>query len=123
MVVKGGLIAWAQMGDANASIPTPQPVLARPMFGAAIAGRRCRWRSSRRPPWRTVWPIVSRVDPAACCRSANTRGRGKADLPENTATPAIEVDPATFAVRIDGELVVGPTRSSVLPLAQRYCLF
>ena len=53
---------------------------------------------------------------------ANTRARGKADLPENTATPHIEVDPSTFAVRIDGDLVT-PDPVSVLPLAQRYSLF
>ena len=53
---------------------------------------------------------------------ANTRRLTKADLPQNTATPSIEVDPSTFAVRIDGELVK-PDPVSVLPLAQRYCLF
>ncbi len=120
VVIKGGLAAWAQMGDANASIPTPQPVRSRPMFGDSIAGALS-----------VAWVAPAALEDGLADRLritrpllavANTRGRGKADLPENTATPVIEVDPATFAVRIDGELVV-PDPVSVLPLAQRYCLF
>jgi urease subunit alpha len=120
VVIKGGLAAWAQMGDANASIPTPQPVLARPMFGAAIAAALS-----------VAWVAPAALEGGLADRLrltrpllpvANTRARGKADLPENTATPTIEVDPSTFAVRIDGELV-RPDPVSVLPLAQRYSLF
>ncbi|MDQ6615208.1 MAG: urease subunit alpha [Actinomycetota bacterium] len=120
VVVKGGLAAWAQMGDANASIPTPQPVRSRPMFADTIAGAVS-----------VAWVAPAALEDGLADRLrltrplmpvANTRARGKADLPENTATPTIEVDPATFAVRIDGALVQ-PDPVSVLPLAQRYSLF
>ncbi len=120
VVVKGGLTAWAQMGDANASIPTPQPMRARPMFGDSIAGALS-----------VAWVAPAALEDGLADRLhltrplvavANTRERGKADLPENTATPTIEVDPATFAVHIDGTLV-RPDPVSVLPLAQRYSLF
>jgi urease subunit alpha len=122
VVVKGGFIAWAQMGDANASIPTPQPVFARPMFGA-----------SPRAAASISLTFVSAValddgleDRLALSRrltaSADTRWRGKADLPENSAMPSIEVDPDTFAVRIDGELIEEQPASE-LPMAQRYFLF
>jgi urease subunit alpha len=121
LVLKGGMVAWAAMGDANASIPTPQPVRARPMFGATAA-------SALSLAWvapaaldagidervRVIRPLV----PVA----AGVRQRTKADLPENTALPLIEVDPATFTVRIDGEAVV-PDPVGVLPMAQRYALF
>ncbi|MFI5493779.1 urease subunit alpha [Actinoplanes sp. NPDC051859] len=122
LVLKGGMIAYAQMGDANASIPTPQPVLPRPMFGAY-----------------GVVPAVTSVAfvaPAAIdallgdrigvkrglVPVANTRSVGKADLPLNGALPRIEVEPDTFTVRIDGE-VVEPDPVTELPLAQRYHLF
>jgi urease subunit alpha len=121
-VVKGGVIAWAAMGDANASIPTPQPVLPRPMFGAA--------------PVTAAATSVHFVAPAAIddgladrlavdrrlVTTADVRARGKADMPENTATPRIEVDPDTFTVRIDGEVWVEQPAVS-LPMAQRYFLF
>ena len=120
VVVKGGLVAWAQMGDANASIPTPQPVMARPMFADTVAGAVS-----------VAWVAPAALEDGLADRLhltrplvpvLNSRQRGKADLPENTATPVIEVDPSTFAVRIDGALVE-PDPVSVLPLAQRYCLF
>jgi urease subunit alpha len=122
VVVKGGLIAWAQMGDANASIPTPQPVMARPMFGA-----------SPRAAAATSLTFVAAValqdglaQRLAMSRrlvaSADTRSRGKADLPENDAMPTITVDPDTFAVRIDGELIEEQPATE-LPMAQRYFLF
>jgi len=121
-VLKGGMIAWAAMGDANASIPTPQPVLPRPMFGAA--------------PGVAPTLSVAFVAPAALEAGLtdrlgvrrrlvplrNTRSVGKADLPENTALPRIEVHPDTFAVRVDGELIE-EAPASVLPMAQRYFLF
>jgi urease subunit alpha len=122
VVVKGGVIAWAQMGDANASIPTPQPVLMRPMFGA-----------SPRVAAATSLTFVapSALDDGLAERLAlsrrlvaceDTRRRGKADLPENDAMPSITVDADTFAVRIDGDLVVEQP-VAVLPMAQRYFLF
>jgi urease subunit alpha len=120
LVIKGGMIALAQMGDANASIPTPQPILPRPMFGAYGA-----------VPAATS---VSFVAPAALEAGleldvkrrlvpvADVRSRGKADLPNNGAMPRIEVDPDTFTVRVDGE-VVEPDPVTELPMAQRYFLF
>jgi urease subunit alpha len=122
LVVKGGAIAWAAMGDANASIPTPQPVLPRPMFGAYGA-----------VPAATSLAFVAPAaidallpDRLAVRRRfvpvAGVRGRGKADLPMNDALPRIEVEPDTFTVRIDGE-VVEPQPVAELPMAQRYFLF
>jgi urease subunit alpha len=122
MVVKGGMIAWAAMGDANASIPTPQPVLPRPMFGAAPAAAAA-----------TSVHFVSQqaVDDRLADRLAvnrrlvavkNVRGVGKAQMPLNDALPEIEVDPDTFTVRIDGE-VWEEDPAVELPMAQRYFLF
>ena len=122
VVVKGGMIAYAAMGDANASIPTPQPVLPRPMFGAyggatpatsvhfvapaAIEGGL----ADRLAVQRTLVPV------------GGTRSLRKTDLPRNDALPRIEVDPNTFAVTIDGELIT-PEPVAELPMAQRYFLF
>ncbi len=121
-VLKGGMIAWATMGDANASIPTPQPELPRPMFGAAPAVA----------PGRSVsWVAQAALDDGLPDRLrvgrelrpvADTRSRGKADLPLNDATPHIDIDPDTFAVRIDGELIT-EAPAEELPMAQRYFLF
>jgi urease subunit alpha len=122
VVVKGGMIAWGAMGDANASIPTPQPVRPRPMFGAAPAVAAAT---------SVAFVAQAAVDDGLADRIdvrrrlvpvADTRRRGKADLPENTAMPSITVDPDTFAVRIDGDLVT-EAPATVLPLAQRYFLF
>jgi urease subunit alpha len=114
------MIAWAQMGDANASIPTPQPIMARPMFGAANP-------SATSVAW--VAPIALEdglTERVAVSRAIlpvkNMRSLGKADLVGNAAMPTIEVDPSTFAVRIDGVLVEEDP-VAVLPLAQRYRLF
>jgi urease subunit alpha len=122
LVIKGGQIAWAQMGDANASIPTPQPVLPRPMYGAF-----------GRAPASTSVNFVTRtaLDDGLPERLglatpftaiASTRGVTKADLRENTARPRVTVEPDTFTVRIDGE-VVEPAPAAELPMAQRYFLF
>jgi urease subunit alpha len=122
LVVKGGAIAWAAMGDANASIPTPQPILPRPMFGAYGA-----------VPAATSIAFVAPAavedglaDRISVSRRlvpvASTRGLGKADLPLNDALPHIEVEPDTFTVRVDGE-VFEPQPPSRLPMAQRYFLF
>ena len=111
------------MGDANASIPTPQPVLPRPMFGAY---------RPLRPPSTSVFFVAPTAiedglaDRLAVARRlapvADTRRRTKADMPNNDALPRIEVEPDTFTVRIDGE-VVEPAPVSELPMAQRYFLF
>jgi urease subunit alpha len=118
LVLKGGAIAWAPMGDANASIPTPQPVLSQPMF--AGAGRAAARRSlTFVAPSADVSDLglESRVVPVA-----DTRGVTKSDMPLNDARPAIRVEPDTFRVWVDGEEIV-PRPASELPLAQRYSLF
>jgi urease subunit alpha len=122
VVVKGGFIAWAQMGDANASIPTPQPVFARPMFGAsprtaASISLTFVAQAALDDGLEARLGLSRRLAP-----SADTRQRGKADLPENSAMPTIEVDPDTFAVRVDGELIEEQPATE-LPMAQRYFLF
>ncbi|HEX6468717.1 MAG TPA: urease subunit alpha [Streptosporangiaceae bacterium] len=122
VVVKGGVIAWAQMGDANASIPTPQPVLPRPMFGAApavAAGASVHFVApvalddglgERLAVRRRLVPV------------ADTRRLDKAAMPLNGALPPIDVDPDSFTVTIDGERVE-PAPAVELPMAQRYFLF
>ncbi|CAA0106770.1 Urease subunit alpha [Mycolicibacterium vanbaalenii] len=121
-VLKGGMIAWAAMGDANASIPTPQPVLPRPMFGAAPA-------AAAATSVHFVAPQAIEdglADRLAVNRRlaavGNVRKVGKAQMPLNDATPHIEVDPDTFTVRIDGE-VWQEQPATELPMAQRYFLF
>jgi urease subunit alpha len=122
IVIKGGMIAWAQLGDANASIPTPQPVLPRPMFGAY-----------GRVPAATSLAFVAPAAIEALLPDrlglgrplvpvANVRRRTKADLPGNDALPQIEVEADTFTVRIDGE-VIEPHPALELPMTQRYFLF
>jgi urease subunit alpha len=122
VVVKGGMIAWAQMGDANASIPTPQPVWGRPMFGSApgVAGATS-----------LAWVAPAAIDAGLPERlglarplvaAADTRRLGKADLPNNDALPVITVDPDTFTVTVDGEAITEAPVSE-LPMAQRYFLF
>jgi urease subunit alpha len=122
MVVKGGVIAWSQMGDANASIPTPQPVFMRPMFGSlgraaagcsvAFVSQLCACRGVARG-----YGLAKRIEPVRRCR-----GIGKKDLKFNDALPRITVDPETYQVRADGVLLTCEPATS-LPLAQRYCLF
>lgn len=122
LVLKGGAIAWAAMGDANASIPTPQPVLPRPMFGAAPA-------TAAATSVHFVAPAsidAGLADRLAINRRlvpvADVRAVGKADLPLNDALPIIEVDPDTFTVRIDGQ-VWQEQPATELPMTQRYFLF
>jgi urease subunit alpha len=122
VVLKGGMVAWAQSGDGNASIPTPQPVLPRPMWGAqpvvasatslhfVAPGALEAGLADRLAVRRRLAPVK------------DTRRIGKADLPGNDALPRIEVDADTFAVRIDGELVTEAPVAE-LPLAQLYRLF
>jgi urease subunit alpha len=121
-VLKGGMIAWATMGDANASIPTPQPELPRPMFGAA----------ANVAPGRSVaWVAQAAIDDGLASRLrvdrqlvavADTRQVAKRDMPLNDAMPEIRIEPDTFAVYIDGELITEQP-AEVLPMAQRYFLF
>jgi urease subunit alpha len=122
LVIKGGMIAWAAMGDANASIPTPQPVLPRPMFGASPQVARA--------------TSVAFVAPAALedglaerlavgrrlVPVANTRGLTKEQMPNNGALPDIVIRPDSFTVLIDGE-EIAPAPAVTLPMAQRYFLF
>jgi urease subunit alpha len=122
MVLKGGMIAYAQMGDANASIPTPQPVFQRPMF--ASFGRAMTMSSLTFVSKASLEAgIVERYGlqrPVVAVERC--RGIGKKDLPLNDATPVIKVDPDTYRVWADGELLeCEPAR--VLPMAQRYFLF
>jgi urease subunit alpha len=123
VVVKGGFIAWAQMGDANASIPTPQPVLPRPMFGAAP-------RVAASTSVAFVAPLALETTDLAdrlglerrLVAVRDCRSLTKDDMPENDARPDVRVDADTFAVTIDGDLVEAAP-ASVLPMAQRYFLF
>ena len=121
LVIKGGALVRAALGDPNASIPTPQPVLMRPDAGRR--GRRATTRSpsSRRPRSRTGSPTASACA-AGWPRSRPTRDVGKADMVNNSALPAIDVDPETFAITIDGDLVE-PAPPTELPLAQLYSMF
>jgi urease subunit alpha len=122
VVLKGGFIAWAAMGDANASIPTPQPVLARPMFGAAP--RVAAASSLHFVALAAIEAqLVERVGTATpMVPVSDTRRVGKADMIANSALPDIRVDPDSFAVRVDGELIE-PAPAEELPMAQRYFLF
>ncbi|MFD5338639.1 urease subunit alpha [Streptomyces hawaiiensis] len=122
LVIKGGQIAYAQMGDANASIPTPQPVLPRPMYGAI----------GRAPASNSVNFVAPLAIEAGLPERLglgkrfvaieSTRGVTKADMRENDARPEVRVDPDSFAVHIDGELVEAAPATE-LPMAQRYFLF
>ncbi|MBD1913638.1 MULTISPECIES: urease subunit alpha [unclassified Leptolyngbya] len=122
LVLKGGLIAWAQMGDANASIPTPQPVHMRPMFasyGSAIHHTSFTFLS--KAAMENDVPQQLKLKRQALPVS-NIRQLTKKDMKLNDATPHIEVDPETYEVRADGELLTCEP-ASVLPMAQRYFLF
>lgn len=122
ILIKGGFIAWAAMGDPNASIPTPQPQLYRPMFGA-----------HGRAPFTTSLTFVSKAAmdaeiPARLglqkCVAAvkGCRGLTKRSMIHNDSCPRMEVDPETYEVRADGQILTcEPAR--VLPMAQRYFLF
>jgi urease subunit alpha len=122
MIIKGGFIAWNAMGDPGSSIPTPQPVLYRPMFGAFGCA-----------PAATSITFLSKAALAAGLHEKlglkktavavkNCRNIGKKDLIHNTGTPDIAVDPETYEVRIDGHLITCEP-ATILPLAQRYFLF
>jgi urease subunit alpha len=122
LVLLGGMIVAAPMGDPNASIPTPQPVHYRPMFGAygrALTTTSVTFVSqaaidaglpARLQTGKTMLPVK------------NTRAISKASMIHNSATPKVEVDPETYEVRADGELLTCEP-AEVLPMAQRYFLF
>lgn len=122
IVIKGGMIAWSQMGDANASIPTPQPVYMRPMFGSFAGARNA-----------TSLTFVSQASlereipqqlglKKLAVAVSGTRQLTKQDMKLNDALPLMEVDPETYEVRADGELLTCEP-ATVLPMAQRYFLF
>ncbi len=122
LILKGGMIAAAPMGDANASIPTPQPVHYRPMFGSF--GRATAASSiafvSRAALEADIGTRLGLARPLSAVRG--TRSIRKRDLVHNDYQPRIEVDPQTYEVRADGQLLTCEP-ASVLPLAQRYFLF
>jgi urease subunit alpha len=122
IVVKGGLIAWAQMGDANASIPTPQPVYMRPMFasfGGAIAKTSLTFVSKYAIKAGIAEKLKLQKTTVAV---SNTRNINKASMKLNDALPRMEVNSETYEVRADGELLICEP-ATVLPMAQRYFLF
>ncbi|WP_223645499.1 urease subunit alpha [Corallococcus sp. EGB] len=122
LVVKGGLIAWAQMGDANGSIPTPQPYYMRPMFGArgrALGATSITFVSGRALADGLVREMGLTKQLSAVRRC---RGIGKRDMKLNDALPELTVDPESYEVRADGELLVCEPAAR-LPLAQLYSLF
>ncbi|RCJ38052.1 urease subunit alpha [Nostoc punctiforme NIES-2108] len=122
IVIKGGMIAWAQMGDANASIPTPQPVYIRPMFGS-FAGARHATSLTFVSQAALEKEIPSQLGlQKAAVAISGTRQLSKRDMKLNDALPHIEVDPETYQVRADGELLICEP-ATVLPMAQRYFLF
>ena len=122
VVVKGGFIAHAAMGDPNASIPTPQPVLGRPMFGSmgkAVGPTSYAFVSQAAAEDRLgeALGLTKIVAPVSNCRAI-----GKKDMRLNDALPDIEVDPETYVVKADGETLTCEP-AEVLPMAQRYFLF
>ena len=122
MVLLGGTIACAQMGDPNASIPTPQPVYSRPMFGAygrSVENSAVTFVSAaaQAEGIAETWGLAKQT-----IAVQNTRKIGKKDLKLNDATPHVEVHPETYEVRADGELLTCQP-AEVLPMAQRYFLF
>jgi urease subunit alpha len=120
LVLKGGLIAYAAMGDPGASIPTPQPVLARRMFAAANRRGSCVTFVSQAAHDAGVPARLGLAGPAVAVSSC--RALGKKDMVLNDATPDLHVDPETYEVRADGELLTCEP-AETLPLAQRYFLF
>jgi urease subunit alpha len=122
MVIKGGAIAWAQMGDANASIPTPQPVQMRPMFGSygGAVGQTSMTFVSQAAHQAGIADRLGLKKQVVAV--ANTRKLSKRDMKLNDLLPQMEVDPETYEVRANGELLTCEP-ATVLPLAQRYFLF
>ena len=122
IVIKGGAIAYAQMGDPNASIPTPQPVYMRPMFGN-YGGARTATSLSFVSQAAIDGGIPQQIGlQKKAIAVSNTRNLSKTDMKLNEALPDIEVNPETYEVRADGELLTCEP-AKVLPMAQRYFLF
>jgi urease subunit alpha len=122
MIVKGGMIAWSVMGDANASIPTPQPVIYRPMFGSfggALHSTSLTFlsKAAMKAGLREKLGLKKRAVAVSRCR-----GLTKRDMVNNDALPRMEVDPDTYEVRADGVLLTCEP-AQILPMAQRYFLF
>jgi urease subunit alpha len=121
LILKGGMIAAAAMGDPNASIPTPQPVHYRPMFGSFAGGLKTSLtfvsQAAMTNPAVAALGLAKRLEPVKNCRKVS-----KTDMVHNSATPVIDVDSETYAVRADGELLVCEPAKS-LPMTQRYFLF
>lgn len=121
LILKGGMIAAAAMGDPNASIPTPQPVHYRPMFGAFAGGLRSSVtfvsQAGLANPALQALGLRKPLEAVRGCRSVR-----KQDMVHNGAMPKIEVDPETYAVRADGQLLVCEP-AVALPMSQRYFLF
>ncbi len=121
LILKGGLVAWALMGDPNASIPTPEPVRYRPMFGAlggAIAETCVTFtsRAAHEAGIRERLGLHRVVEPVRGCRTV-----AKQDMVRNDLTPEISVDSETYEVRLDGELATVPPAEE-LPMTQLYFL-
>jgi urease subunit alpha len=121
LIVKGGMVAWALMGDPNASIPTPEPVLYRPMFGTlgGALAQTCVTFTSKAAldsGIRDRLGLERMVEAVRDCRKL-----GKADMVRNDLTPGITVDPETYEVRLDGELATVPA-AETLPMTQLYFL-
>ncbi len=119
LVIKGGMITWAAMGDPGASIPTPEPVRYRPMFGHNVPGTR-RIFTSQAAISGGVFEKLGIRTPAVAVKG--TRDIGKSSMVLNDAMPDIQVDPETFEVRVDG-VVATCEPATELPMAQRYFLF
>jgi urease alpha subunit len=122
LVLKGGMIAYAAMGDPNASIPTPQPLMGRPMFASyGLAAKNCSITFISKVAFEAGvherLGLRKKVLPVMNCRTI-----GKRDLIHNDVTPRIEVNPETYEVKVDGELVTCEP-AETLPMAQRYFLF
>lgn len=122
MIIKGGFVSYAKMGDANASIPTPQPVIYRPMFGAfggAVASTCATFVSQASLDLGIVqsYGLKKMLLPVKGCRKI-----GKADMIHNDATPKIGVNPENYRVTVDGEHITCEPAVE-LPLAQRYFMF
>ncbi|MCY1406444.1 Urease subunit alpha [compost metagenome] len=122
LVIKGGMIAMAPMGDINGSIPTPQPVHYRPMFGALGAARNATRmtflsQSAHERGVHQQLGLRSLIGVVDGCRTVR-----KGDMVHNGLLPLIEVDSQTYEVRANGELLVCEP-ATVLPMAQRYFLF
>ncbi len=121
LVLKGGLIAMAAMGDPNASIPTPQPMLLRPMFGASSARRSTSLTFVSAAALEHGAPQRLRLTKTAVAVQG-CRTPSKASMVNNDLLAAITVDPETYQVRLDGELLTCEP-AAIVPLAQRYFLF